>query len=258
MATRVTLTIPEEVTAVLRAGRIDGLRFFLPDGQLDRKLYTDTNKVLDNYDGKWNRGQKAHVFPSQAAIDKLASAIGKGEIVREKVLFQAFYTPMTLALELVRFTDIPATASLILEPSCGDGALIAAYRSLAGSARIDAYDLNPEAVANTNRNVTGVVATCQDFEKVEPAAVYDAILMNPPYAGGAYQRHVMHAQQFLKPGGVIGAILPDNYQLGETQIDRRFRAFLEGCKELESKKVAAGTFKESGTNIATTLVRMVV
>ena len=47
--------IPENVLNVLGECRADGNLLYLPSVQLDRKTYTEVNKVLENMGGKWNR-----------------------------------------------------------------------------------------------------------------------------------------------------------------------------------------------------------
>ena len=54
--------IPENVLNVLGECRADGNLLYLPSVQLDRKTYTEVNKVLENMGGKWNQKAKAHVF----------------------------------------------------------------------------------------------------------------------------------------------------------------------------------------------------
>ena len=51
-----------------------------------------------------------------------------------------------------------------------------------------------------------------DFLRLAPSdlqGVADVVLMNPPYAGRAWQDHMEHAVQFVREGGTIGAILPE-------------------------------------------------
>jgi hypothetical protein len=74
--------ISEAVLKVLDAGQYDGSKFVLV-GQLDRKLYTDTNKVLEAAGGKWNRSAKAHVFDGEA-IEVLEPIILTGAYSRTK------------------------------------------------------------------------------------------------------------------------------------------------------------------------------
>ena len=41
------MRINDDVANVLANSRVEGNKLFLPEGQLDRKLYVDVNKVLD-------------------------------------------------------------------------------------------------------------------------------------------------------------------------------------------------------------------
>ena len=66
--------IPENVLNVLGECRADGNLLYLPSVQLDRKTYTEVNKVLENMGGKWNRKTKAHVF---AEDDDVAEMLEK-------------------------------------------------------------------------------------------------------------------------------------------------------------------------------------
>ena len=50
-----------------------------------------------------------------------------------------------------------------------------------------------------------------DFLKLSPLDLEgeaDAVLMNPPFAGRAWQDHFEHAAQFVRDGGLVAAILP--------------------------------------------------
>ena len=47
---------------VLKQCRVEGNNAFLPDIQLDRKLYVKVAKRLDLIGGKWNRKIKGFVF----------------------------------------------------------------------------------------------------------------------------------------------------------------------------------------------------
>ena len=56
------MKINDDVANVLANSRIEGNNLYLPEGQLDRKLYVAVNKVLVVIKGKWNRSAKAHIF----------------------------------------------------------------------------------------------------------------------------------------------------------------------------------------------------
>lgn len=55
------MRVDDEVLAVLSRAETNGFELKLT-GQLDRKLYERTNKVLEAAGGKWSRKAKAHIF----------------------------------------------------------------------------------------------------------------------------------------------------------------------------------------------------
>ena len=73
---------------------------------------------------------------------------------------------------------------------------------------------------------------------------FDKILMNPPFANGADIKHIMHARQFLNPGGVIIAICAN----GPRQQDA-LKPIADSFTPL-----LPGSFQESGTNVNAALV----
>src|SRR5690606_30294163 len=79
----------------------------------------------------------------------------------------------------------------------------------------------------------------------QPAvAEFDFVIMNPPFYGRHYAKHVRHALEFLKPGGQLVAILPATarYDHGELEGDWR--------------DLPVGSFSEAGTNVPTCLLKL--
>lgn len=84
--------IPENVLDVLGMCRTEGNVLYLPDGQLDRKLYMAVNKVLENMGGKWNRKAKGHVFANGDPAEMLEVVLLTQEVRDLKKEFRAFLT----------------------------------------------------------------------------------------------------------------------------------------------------------------------
>ena len=102
--------------------KIEGNNVYLPQ-QLDKKLYVQVNKALVGIGGKWNRKEKAHVFPSDPS--ELLGRVQNGETINLKKEFQFFETPDELADRLVALAFDPGyQLGAILEPSAGQGAII--------------------------------------------------------------------------------------------------------------------------------------
>lgn len=89
------VVLTDEVKEVLSRATVDGNVLYLPEGQLDRKLYEAVNKALTNAGGKW-KTRVGHVFPTDAGA-KLAAMLGSGVSVDEKKRDQAFFTPPRIA-----------------------------------------------------------------------------------------------------------------------------------------------------------------
>ena len=113
------MEINETVRDILAECTIEGNILKLPDRQLDRKIYTDVNKVLEHLGGKWNRKLKGHLFDSspEAAIEEV---ILSGEYTNLKKEFQFFETPTELASRLCDMAEITSDC-IVIEPSVGKG-----------------------------------------------------------------------------------------------------------------------------------------
>lgn len=130
----------------------------------------------------------------------------------------------------------------VLDPSCGCGRLMDAARkagAIVTGIEVDAGRAR-EAAAK------GHSVICANFLDAipDPANLFDIVLMNPPFYGKHYAKHVEHAFKFLKPGGVLIAILPATA--------RYDHGLLKGSWD----DLPVGSFSESGTNINTTVLTM--
>jgi hypothetical protein len=232
--------LSDDVMEILKRSTITGNQLVLPAGQLERKMYEAVNKALVAAGGKWNTKAKAHVFDSDPR-KKLGLMLETGVAIDEKKKFQAFYTPEALAAKVARLADV--VGHVVLEPSAGDGALADACKR-AGALAVHCVELNPDAVAKLKAK--GYETTEGDFLTIVPKK-YLRIVMNPPFTGNQDVKHVEHALKFLAPGGILVAVM-----FGNT--DRKRFDELVHYLPCSIEEVPAGTFKESGTNIATILL----
>ncbi|WP_428383750.1 methyltransferase [Nevskia ramosa] len=237
-------TIPEDVLTVLSAGRVERSLFFLPSGQLDRKLYDSTNKVLEALGGRWNRKAKGHLFDTDCE-PLIESAIETSEYGLPADLGW-FPTPAALAARIVEMAGI-APGMLALEPSAGEGALARVMVAAGASVRVVEYDIVRVAKLMMEFGKANVVAA--DFLTLAPEKIFDRVVMNPPFAKRADIHHVRHALKFLKPGGSLVAIMSAGIAFREDQLSRDFRA---QCSTIES--LPDQSFQESGTSVNTCVV----
>lgn len=245
------------VLKTLRDSVVDDAGVTLP-GQLERGDYVEVNKFLELAGAAWNRKAKRHLFISGIAKDKIKALLSTGEITNEKKKFQAFYTPDDLADEVVKRAGIKPKM-VCLEPSAGDGQLVSRMAKAGGIIR--AIELNPEAAGLIPGNVQGeanIGIDTMDFlelKQVSGIPAFDRIVMNPPFTKDQDVKHVMHALQFLKPGGKLVAIMSPAWRTKANKACEALRAEL-GHYNYKIDHVPAGTFKDSGTNIATIILEV--
>lgn len=243
--------ITDEVKAVLERAtfRPEAKCVDLPKGDLG-PLYEQVATVMLDYGGKWKTGKKTHVFPSSADVLALRQALETGVAVNQRTKKQAFYTPEALAKQMVDILQIKA-GDLVLEPSAGHGVLAKAAYEAGGL--VDCIENDPEAVRWLWAFNYPVISDC-DFLTIPPLAKYDKVIMNPPFTKGQDIKHVLHAFEFLKPGGVLVSVMSSSVLTATTKAAQQFREVLN--KHGSAIILAHGTFKKSGTNVATSLITL--
>lgn len=128
----------------------------------------------------------------------------------------------------------------VLEPSCGDGRILDEMRARGCSV----YGVEFDAKRASEARAKGHAVLTANFLDCEPTGDFDKVVMNPPFYGRHYIKHVNHALKFLKPGGVLVAVLPATAHYDH--------------KELEGswQDLPVASFAEAGTNVPTGLLRM--
>lgn len=218
--------------------------------QLDRKQYTEVNKILEAAGGKWDKKAKAHLFAG-AAIDAIDPIILTGEITKPQDMGQ-FDTPIDLARKVVQLADL-FNNHAILEPSAGIGNMVQAIREVAEGATIFGCEIDPNRHAILKRNFSEKARFMnRDFLTINPmtSPQVDRVVMNPPFAKQADIDHVTHAYQFLKRDGSLTAIM----SAGVTFRSNRKAEDFRNRFEMKIEPLPASSFKSSGTEVNTVLV----
>lgn len=125
-----------------------------------------------------------------------------------------------------------------LEPSCGCGRFLDALA--VKGADCFGVEVNHERAEQCRRK--GHSVHTGNFLEMVPTGDFDLVVMNPPFYGRHYAKHVEHALKFLKPGGQLVAILPITARYDHALVDGRWR------------DLPTGSFSESGTNIGTSIL----
>ena len=230
-----------DVANILGNSEISGNKLFLPPGQLERKLYLSTNKVLETIGGKWSRKEKAHIFPDppQETIEEILLT---GEYTDSKKEYQFFETPENIAKQLIRMAEI-GDGDTVLEPSAGRGAIA---KFIPGC---DCIELNPENrqhLKNFGFNVVG-----ENF--LEFDRQYDIIIGNPPFTKQQDIDHVNHMIDLAKKRVVSVMSASITFRT-----NKKTQQFLDRIEQLDGEIIdlPEKSFQKSGTNVNTCIVRV--
>ncbi|MCW1830148.1 class I SAM-dependent methyltransferase [Enterobacter asburiae] len=249
------MQIASDVLIALGHARTDENRLFL-SAQLDRALYLKTNKVLDAAGGKWNRKEKAHVFPSDAG-ERLDQLLMTGEIVIPQDEFNYFPTPPDIIAAMIAGAA-PTAGDRILEPGFGDGRIIRVVQAVSPGALITGVELMDDrfAQASADKALSSTATLIHaDFLRWEPEQKFNVILMNPPFFKRSDVKHVNHALDMLETGGRFASVMPASIEFRQDTLTVELRkriADLGGSIE----KLPADTFKSVGTRVNTVMVKI--
>ncbi|PWL18843.1 SAM-dependent methyltransferase [Falsochrobactrum shanghaiense] len=245
---RVTREVPKGNTARQRAGSDEtetiigrdvwlkryangnGHLYFGPDAQ------RDINMALAEFYGD--------VLPDAEEDDakpRASTAVSKD--------LQFYWTPDAVIDRALEFAGVynltewrhnPPEPSNILEPSCGDGRIMDAIRARGHHV----FGIEYHAGRAAQARAKGHNVLTANFLEQPAAPEFDTVVMNPPFYGRHYVKHVRHALKFLKPGGTLVSILPAtaHYDHGE----------LKG----EWRDLPVASFAEAGTNVPTGMLKM--
>lgn len=242
------MRVEDDVLAVLSRAETNGNALVLT-GQLDRRMYERTNKVLEAAGGKWNRKARAHIFDDEAA-NRVDQIILSGEVEVPKDEFNFFPSPPSVVARLMELAGVQR-GMRVLEPSAGKGAI--AYACADAGATVDCYELmeaNFVALAGDAR--LGAVRH-MDFLTQAPEASYERVVMNPPFAKQADIKHVLHALRFLKPGGLLVSVMAASVAFRDNKMTQDFRDLIrERGGDIEA--LPEGAFKASGTMVRSVIV----
>lgn len=178
-------------------------------------------------------------------FDRMAQRHENGTAPRAVTAFQLFQTPAAIANRLVALLALHSGAR-VLEPSAGLGRLLDALTPFHPS-EVVAVEMSAACAGELYAQARPRVLLMQrNFLDLTPATLgaFDAVAMNPPFHFRDDIRHILHARQFLKPGGTLAALCMDTPQ--------RFTALRPIAATWEP--LPAATFAKEGTHVPTVLL----
>lgn len=169
---------------------------------------------------------------------------------------QFYWSPPEVVAAALEFAGVPdprhyrgdAPTWRVLEPSCGDGRIMDAIRNRGHRAL--GIEYHPGRASEARAKGHAVVTA--NFLEHPPMPDFDAVIMNPPFYGRHYAKHVRHAYKFLKPGGVLVAILPATARYDHNELADLVVSDRESWRDLP-----VASFAEAGTNVPTVLLKIV-
>ena len=234
---------------VLQQCRIDGLIVYLPDIQLDRKLYQEVAKSLELIGGKWKGGKVAGFVFQMDPTDLLESVAGGDKRNLQKE-YQFFATPPDIADWLVELADLN-NFDRVLEPSAGQGAIVEAMQRKWHNIVPTCVELMPQnSLILTKKKI---VHYFQDFLTSECTNKFDKVIANPPFSKNQDIDHIYKMVEVCKSGGRVVSVSSTHWELSQNKKETEFRNWLEGMNA-EIHYIAPGQFKESGTMVGACII----
>ncbi len=206
----------------------NGHLFFEPD------TLRDINKALAEYYGE--------VLPD--CSEEKPSQPRAGTAVSKDL--QYYPTPAKVVDDVVS-NMYQVAGKNVLEPSCGCGRFLDALRK----AGANVYGIEVDFARAAQARAKGHSVLHANFLETVPTADFDFVVMNPPFYGKHYAKHVEHALKFLKPGGTLYAILPATARYDHGALDH---VIPKDRYSSPWRDLPVGSFSESGTNINTTVL----
>lgn len=173
-----------------------------------------------------------------------------------------FYPTPDEVIERIMHDVRLETGQKVLEPSCGDGRILDWLRAKQSGLNLFGVEVDAGRVEQTRAK--GHTVYHSNFLATTPIPDFDLVVMNPPFYGLHWQKHLEHAQRFLRPppegkrwgGGQLICILPatafyDGHlgKMGLVKADahEKDRGWLDsGWRDLP-----VASFAASGTNVPT-------
>lgn len=212
-------------------------------------LVLKANKLLAAYYGE----VLPDAVPKEGTKEDLKSKCG---LPAKNLSFYA--TPLAVIERIMRELYI-RKEHRILEPSAGTGNMVRELLKTDAQS-VTAIEIDSDR-CHTLRGIRDPRLTVSgaNFLQVQARPEFDHVVMNPPFFGTHWMEHVVHAFDFLAPGGTLTAVLPVSAELGETKKHNIFRKWAKskskGWGNLFSD-LPSESFAESGTRVNTVVLTL--
>jgi type I restriction-modification system DNA methylase subunit len=172
-----------------------------------------------------------------------------------------FFTPTAVTEFVVKMMGIEG--GRVLEPSCGGGAFLNVLPSSCEVYGVEMMIETARVAQICYPHATIIQGDALTLEWDEP---FDYVIGNPPYglrvdnwefmSGKKYKSEIAFIEyglKYLKPGGVLGMIVPDSILANQREIDFR-KWVMDHHRILAVVSLPTETFCHVGTNVKTSLL----
>jgi predicted RNA methylase len=210
------------------------------------------------------RKAKAEPDGGNGTAERLAELKDRGQDAKAEPLYvdartEYFPTPPAVVQRMIGAADLEPGMT-VLEPSAGTGAIAGPVHAL--GCNVDCVELSAD-LARVLDNACYRQVIRADFLEYGPrdnpagAEYYDRVLMNPPFSRQADIAHVRHALGFVKPGGLLVAIMSAGVEFRQDKTAEGFRKLVAGCGG-RIERLPDDSFEKSGTSVRTVMVTIPV
>lgn len=212
-----------------------------------KDLLAKVNKALGDFYG--------NPIPEEREADKDGGLTPKMGLARNMGWFPTPEAVGRMVMERAPHMVVNGEPRLVLEPSAGTGNL--AKLAVAAGAVVDCVELNTDRAKALSESGHYRRVLPVDFLAYQPPAnaLYDVVIMNPPFDRERDIDHVLHAFSLLKDGGHLVAVMSAATEFRETKKSKSFREIVEQHSG-RFWDLPSGSFREVGTNVNTCLLAL--
>lgn len=167
--------------------------------------------------------------------------------------FEFYPTPPVIVEQMIAAARLEPDM-MVLEPSAGLGGI--ALPAAQEGCLVTCWELSQNLasrLSGINAGAAGLHVNCGDFLEVRPQPVFDRVLMNPPFSQQQDIAHVTHALSFLKPGGLLVAIMSGGIEWHHFKTSAAFRQLVTD-RGGSFTKLPDDAFEASGASVRTVMV----
>jgi predicted RNA methylase len=224
---------------------INGNRLELPPNEIF-KNYAMVKKTLIKAGGKYVKNG----FVFSDGIESIKARLTGGEIIDDKKKFQFFATPKPIANILTELAEIDS-GDYVLEPSAGQGAIVECIPRVSTLQIVEIMPENCKILVDKGYKVFNkdfLTLTNDDF-----GGTFNKVVANPPFTNNQDIDHIKHMQSLMAESGILVSISSNSWRTGTQKKQVAFREWLDTF-DYNIYELPSGTFKESGTMVATNIL----